>query len=50
VCEKIENIAPMIDDKKRAQAREALFYRKFDLQGRKYMRDLRRKTNVEIKL
>lgn len=50
VCEKIENIAPLIDDNKRAKAREALFYKKLDLQARKYMRDLRRKTNVEIKL
>lgn len=50
VCERIENIAPLVDDNKRAQAREALFARKMDLQWRKYIREIRRRTNIEIRL
>ncbi len=50
VCERIENIAPLIDDNKREEARNALFARKMDLQTRKYLRDLRRKTNIEVRI
>ena len=50
VCERIENIAPLIDDNKREEARNALYNRKMDLQMRKYLRDLRRKTNIEVRL
>ena len=50
VCERIENIAPLIDDTKREAARQALYARKMDLQSRKYLRDLRRKTNIEVRL
>lgn len=50
VCERIQNIAPLIDDNKRDEARNALFARKLDLQMRKYLRDLRRKTNIEVRI
>jgi peptidyl-prolyl cis-trans isomerase SurA len=50
ICERIENLVPLIDDSKRDAAREALFARKYELESKKLMRDLRRRTNIEIRL
>ncbi len=49
VCEKIEDLTPEIDDTKRDNARLILRNRKVELDARKYLRDLRRNTNIEIK-
>lgn len=52
VCEKVADLggpASISDSAKRDSAREILFKRKTELESRKYLRDLRRDTNIEIK-
>jgi len=49
VCSKTDT-SQLPDDVQRDRAREVLFRRKTELQSRTYLRDLRRNTNIELKL
>jgi peptidyl-prolyl cis-trans isomerase SurA len=50
VCEKTEDISGEVDQTKRDRAKDILFDRKMELAARKYLRDLRRTTNIEVKI
>ncbi|PIR31635.1 MAG: hypothetical protein COV36_07690 [Alphaproteobacteria bacterium CG11_big_fil_rev_8_21_14_0_20_44_7] len=50
VCEKIEEIANAHDENERESAKKFLFIRKLELEARKYLRDLRRKTNIDVRV
>lgn len=49
ICEKSEDLFPELDPKAREKAGNFMMIRKIELQARKYMRDLRAKTNIEIR-
>ena len=49
ICERIEEAFPELDPKARARANDFLLLRKIELQARKYLRDLRAQTNIEIR-
>ena len=50
VCEKVIDTEAKVDDTKRKKAETILYGKKIEMEARKYLRDLRRQTNIEIKL
>ncbi len=50
VCEKTQEMTPQMTADEREKAQDALFKRKMELESRKYLRDMRRNTNIEIKI
>lgn len=50
VCEKIQDLSPETDETEKQKAKEFLFRRELELQSRKFLRDLRRKTNIDVRI